>query len=44
MYDVEGNVIDVKWTDENGIASFTFFEGETVEIKETNAPRRILTQ
>ncbi|WP_159637234.1 SpaA isopeptide-forming pilin-related protein [Erysipelothrix anatis] len=42
MYDVEGNVIDVKWTDENGIASFTFFEGETVEIKETNAPEGYL--
>ncbi|CAM4166103.1 VaFE repeat-containing surface-anchored protein [Erysipelothrix aquatica] len=42
MYDAEGNVNDVKWTDENGIASFTIFEGETVEIKETNAPEGYL--
>lgn len=42
MYDAEGNVIDVKWTDENGIAEFTIFEGETVEIKETNAPEGYL--
>lgn len=42
MFDLDGNALEVKLTDENGIADFRIFEGETVEIRETKAPEGYL--
>ena len=37
-FDSEGNVVEVKWTNEEGIVEFKLFEGETADFKETDAP------
>lgn len=42
MFDLDGNALEVKLTDENGIAEFKIIEGETVELKETKAPEGYL--
>ncbi|MDE8245134.1 SpaA isopeptide-forming pilin-related protein [Erysipelothrix rhusiopathiae] len=42
MFDLEGNALEVKLTDESGIAEFKIIEGETVELKETKAPEGYL--
>ena len=39
MYDSNGMILDIQVTDEFGVAKFTIFEGESVEIKETSAPK-----
>lgn len=42
MYDLDGNLLDSQDTNEEGIATFRIFEGETVELKETRAPEGYL--
>lgn len=37
-YDLDGNIIEVLHTDENGVVEFKLFKGEVNTVKETGAP------
>lgn len=41
-WDVDGNVVEIKTTDENGVVEFKLFKGEVNTSKETGAPEGYL--